>query len=116
MASVGYEQSSLGVYANGLEPFQFLKKGDWIQDDATTDDACDPFMKYTGRDDVQNMTSTAKVYGVSGIVSALISRDTVKSISEDVDDLSFSLVAPLKPDDSDILFHGSDCVDLRRRE
>jgi hypothetical protein len=51
------------------------------------------------------MAPAAEVYGVSGIVPALISRDTVKVFRKDIDNFSFAFIAPLKPDDCDVLFH-----------
>ena len=43
----------------------------------------------------------ANLYRVTGIVPALIADDDVEALSEQVDYLTFSFIAPLGADDSD---------------
>ena len=43
--------------------------------------------------------------GVSRIVPALVAGHAVESFGQDIDNFSFSFVAPLEADDSNILFH-----------
>jgi hypothetical protein len=59
------------------------------------------------------MTAAAEGYGVPGIVSALVTCDAFESFGKDIDDLSFSFIAPLKSNDCDVLFHDCGWVGLR---
>ena len=105
MAPVGYEQATFDSDADCFEPLQFLKEGDRIENNAAADNAGDVMMKDPGRDDVQNMTPAPEVDRVSRIVPALVTRDTVKPLSKDIDDLSLALIAPLGADDDDEFTH-----------
>src|SRR5687767_9901598 len=51
------------------------------------------------------MTAAAEVYGVSCVMSALVARNAVVSFGEDIDNLAFSFIAPLKANDCNILLH-----------
>jgi len=53
---------------------------------------------------VQNVTAISKADGMTGVVSTLVSRDAVEFFRQDVDDLTFSFVAPLHADDCEIHF------------
>jgi hypothetical protein len=53
---------------------------------------------------MQNIALPIEGNRVSCIVTALIARDTVESISEDIDDLCLSFVAPLKPTTATFFF------------
>jgi len=52
-------------------------------------------VKYPGGDDVQNVALPGEVYGMSGIVAALIPRDTIESLREDINEFSLAFIAPL---------------------
>jgi len=113
MATVGDEQSAFDGDSSGLKSAQFLEEGEWIEDDSAADNARDTLVEYTGRNEVQDVTLASKIDSVSCVVSALIPCDTIKSIRQDIDDFSFSFIAPLKADDGDIFFHDNDGSILR---
>ena len=54
---------------------------------------------------MQNMAPIADADGVPGIVAALIPRDAVEVLGQDVDNLALAFVAPLDAYDCEILFH-----------
>lgn len=62
---------------------------------------------------MQNVTTAFEGYRMTGIMSALISRNAAVFGGEDIDDLSFSFIAPLKSNDCDVLFHDCGWVGLR---
>jgi hypothetical protein len=106
MTAIGYEESSVEGDSGVLEVPEFVDKGQRIQNHAIAHDASDLRMKDSRRDDVENVTFTAERNGMPGVVPSLVARNAVESFGEDVDNLSFSFVAPLQADDCDILLHG----------
>jgi hypothetical protein len=54
---------------------------------------------------MKDMLSISDINRVTGIMAALIAGDAVKVLGEDVDDLAFSLIAPLKADDGEVRLH-----------
>ena len=56
---------------------------------------------------MQHMPVTADDDGVASVMAALISGNAVEPLRENVYDLAFSLVAPLKTDNCKILFHSN---------
>jgi hypothetical protein len=59
---------------------------------------------------MQNVPDISDIDRVAGVVTTLISRDTVESPGKDVDDLTFSFVSPLNTDDGEVLLHLAKCV------
>ena len=105
VAAVGDEQSTFDDDACCFQSVQFLDEGQWVENNATADNADDAVVENAGRDDVQDVALAAKVDGVSCVVSALVTCDAVKSFGQDIDDFSFTFITPLEADDGDILFH-----------
>jgi hypothetical protein len=64
-------------------------------------------VKDSGRDNVENVFAAAESYGMTRVVSSLVTGDTIEFIREDVDDFSFSFIAPLQADNGEILLHDS---------
>ena len=67
-----------------------------IDDDAVADDAGDAGMQDAGRDQVQDELLAVDVHRVAGVVAALIPRDDGKVRRQQVDDLAFAFIAPLR--------------------
>jgi hypothetical protein len=105
MESIGYKQTATDLYSGRFERRAFFQKRLRIEHDSAPDHADRGFVKDAGRDDMQNIALPIEGNRVSCIVAALIARDTIESVGEDIDDLAFSFVTPLEPDDGDILFH-----------
>ena len=70
-----------------------------IDDEAVADDARDARVQNAGRDQPQHEFRAVDVHGVAGVVSALIARDDRKLWREEIDDLPFAFVAPLRSED-----------------
>ena len=64
--------------------------------DAVADDAQDARMQDAGRNQAQDELGAAHIHGVSRVVTTLIARDDVEMWCEEIDDLAFSFVAPLR--------------------
>ncbi len=51
------------------------------------------------------MPAVADIHRMAGIMPALISRDAIEALGQDIDDLALSFVAPLNSYDREILCH-----------
>ena len=60
-------------------------------------------MDDAGGDQPQGEVLVGELHRVAGVVAALIARHHVECLAEEVDDLALSLVAPLRPDDRNVL-------------
>src|SRR6185369_11618198 len=64
--------------------------------------AGDAVVQDAGRNQAQNELHAVGVHRVSGVVSALIPRDEGKARRQQIDDLAFPFIAPLRPEDCEI--------------
>ena len=78
----------------------FFKECDWIQNDPSADYTEHSVVKYSGRNQVQDVAILSESDRVAGIVSALITGNTVEFPGEDVDDFAFAFISPLETYDS----------------
>ena len=90
-----------------FESVAFHEKRLRVENNPSADNARDTLMEDSGGNDVQDILTTAERDGVAGVVSALITGDTIESIGKDVDNLSFSFISPLETDNRNILLHDS---------
>jgi hypothetical protein len=67
-----------------------------IDDDPIADDAGDARMKDAGRNEPEDELRAADVDGMAGVVSALVTRDKGKMRRQQIDDLAFAFIAPLR--------------------
>ncbi len=98
------EEAAGQLDAPFFEPFDFRDQGDRINDHAVGDDAFFPRAKNAGGDEVEDEFFLPDLDGVAGVVAALGADDDVGLLGEDVDDFSFSFIAPLGADKDGI--HG----------
>ena len=73
-----------------------------IDDDAVADDARDAGMQDAGRNQTQDELPAVDVHRVAGVVSALIAGDDRKVRREQVDDLAFAFIAPLRAENREV--------------
>ena len=73
-----------------------------IDDDAVADDAGDAGMQDAGRNQAQDELRAVDVDRVAGVVSALIARDDRKVRRQQIDDLAFAFIAPLRAEHGEI--------------
>ena len=73
-----------------------------IDHDAVADDAGDAGMQDAGRDQPQHELRAVDIHRVPGVVAALIARDDVEARRQQVDDLAFAFVAPLRAEHCEI--------------
>ena len=84
------------------EAFDFAEKHGRIDDDAVADHADLAGVQDAGRNQVKNEFLTMHHQSVAGVVPALKAHDAFGILGEQIDNLSFSLVAPLGSDDNHI--------------
>jgi hypothetical protein len=96
MTPIGNEKPSGNLDAGGGDGIGFLKECDWIQNHASADDADHSVVKYSGRNQVKHVAILSKRDCVAGIVSALVTGNTVEFLREDVDDFAFAFISPLE--------------------
>ena len=90
------------VDAGGHQLVDFAQQGLRIDDNAVADDARDARMQNAGRDQAQHELLSVHVHGVSRVVAALIARNDGEMRRDEVDDLSFAFVAPLRTEDREV--------------
>src|SRR5262249_20130296 len=69
-----------------------------IYDNTIADDAGDPGMQDTGRNEAENELGSVCVHGVAGVVTTLITSNDREAGRQQVDDLALAFVAPLRTD------------------
>ncbi len=62
-------------------------------------------MDDAGWNQVQDECAFADIDGVPRIMPALITRDDVEAFGQQIDDLAFALIAPLRADNDDNFRH-----------
>ena len=99
---VADEQVFLNLHAAFAETFDFADERHWVEHDAIGDHAGFGFAENAGGNEVENIFLTTDDDRVSGIVAALAADDDVSFISEEVDDFSFTFIAPLGADENSV--------------
>ena len=80
------------------QPFDLGDERDRIDHDAVADHADFAAPQNSRRDQVENVFRAAMDDGVAGVIPALAADDDVRLGGEDIDDLSFAFIAPLRAD------------------
>ncbi len=96
MEGLGEEQR--GVVRNpprGLEVGDLPDEDLWVENDAVADNAPFPRVQNPRRDKMEDHLLVAHDEGVPRVVAPLIADHVVCELGIDIDDLAFSLVAPL---------------------
>src|SRR5262245_25801204 len=106
MASIRNEKPALDGNRHGiLNRFGFFNERERIQNDTATNDAFHVRMENARRYQMEDVPALPEANSMARIMAALIPRDTVVLLRQDVDYFAFSLVAPLNANDCEILFH-----------
>ena len=88
-----------------LDLIDLFKKRLWVDDHAVAEHAGLVLVNDARRQKPQNKGLVADINAVPGIMAALISRHDIKTVRQQIDDLSLSLIAPLGADnDNDHMF------------
>ena len=90
------------VDAGGHQLVDFAQQSLRIDDNAVADDARNARVQNAGRDQAQHELLSVHVHGVSRVVTALIARNDGEMRRDEVDDLSFAFVAPLRTEDREV--------------
>ncbi len=100
---VAHLEAPLARETERLHLRDLVQQRDGVDDHAVPDHAGRAFVEDAGRDKVQHErllgVALAPLDGVAGVRAALVAGDDVHLRREQVDDLSFPLVAPLGADD-----------------
>ncbi len=84
-----------------LQLVELLEEGHRVDDHAVAEHAVLARVEHAGRDLVKDELVVPYSNGVPGVGPALIARDPVGVLGQDIDDLALTLVAPLRPDDNE---------------
>ena len=90
------------VNANRLERGDLFEKGGGVNHDAVSDDCQNTGPQNAAGNQLEYELLFAYVDGVAGVVSALVTGDRLKLFGEEVDDFTFTFVAPLGPENNEI--------------
>jgi hypothetical protein len=105
MATIGNKEAPPDIETEGFDSLNFFKKCQRIQHHAAANDAGNAFVEDTGGNNMQDVTSIADADGVSGVVSTLITGHAIEAFGKDIDNLALAFIAPLEPDNCDVLLH-----------
>ena len=104
-------QPSFDVDASLDETVDLVEERVGIEHHAVPDGASHAGLQNAARDLVEHEGAVAEIHGVAGVGTALVANDPISPLGEHVDELSLSLVAPLRTnDDDDVRFrteHGA---------
>jgi hypothetical protein len=87
--------SAANVDSSLSERAYFLHQCERVEDDAIADNRFAALAQDAARNELQNEFLAVNSNGVSGVVSAGITRHNAEVIGEHIDDLAFALVTPL---------------------
>ena len=82
-----------------LKGFHLFHQRERINDDAVADHVDDFASEDTGRDQVEYIFFGTVFHGMAGIVAALEANDHIGVARKNIDDFSFTFVAPLDADE-----------------
>ena len=102
---LGDQELSGDVHALGLDGLDLILEDDRVDDHAVTDDIDRIRTEDAGGNRVQHETVPVEDEGVSGVGAALEAGDHLVIRGQDIDHLSFALVAPLQAEDHVNLTH-----------
>ena len=97
---VAYEQVAIDLDARGAKRIHFFHEGKRIQHDTIADHAAASLAQDAAGNQLQNKLLALDGDGVAGIVAARIARYDLEALGENVNDLTFSLIAPLCADNN----------------
>ncbi len=89
----------LDPHAVGAQRIHFLHECERIEHHAVADHAAASFAQHPARNELKDELLALDRYCVSGIVAARIARYDVEAFRENVNNLAFTFVAPLRADD-----------------
>ncbi len=104
--AIAHEHAPVDLDADPRELVHLGEERLRIDDHAVADDAGDARVQDARRDQVQDEFLALHVYRVAGVVAALIARDDGEVRRQQIDDLAFALVAPLRAQYRKIFRHG----------
>jgi len=93
--AIGDEEIAVDLDAGLAQRTHFFHESERIEDDAVADDSLAALAQDAARNELQNEFLAVNSNGVSGVVSAGITRHNAEVIGEHIDDLAFALVTPL---------------------
>jgi len=100
LTPIGYKEPVGEMDPEGGNGIGFFKERDRIQDETSSDNALHSVVEYPARYQVQYVACLPKRDRVAGIMSALVTGNTVEFPCEDVDDFAFAFISPLETYDS----------------
>ena len=112
---VADDDAVVDVDAVSRQLVHFGEQGLRIDHDTISDDARDTRMQNAGGNQTENELRPVHVHGMAGVVSALVPCHEREMRREEIDDLAFAFIAPLRTEDGNIHSRQSAVV-LRQSE
>jgi hypothetical protein len=103
VCGVADEQVLLDDHAGGAQVPDLLEQRGGVDDHAVAEEAELVGMDDAGGDEPEGEVLVGELDRVAGVVPALVPRHHVECLAEQVDDLPFSLVPPLRAEDGNVL-------------
>ncbi len=101
MGAIGDQHPAADIDPAFGQAVEFAEEALGIDHDAVTQHADRGRMQNPARNQPQDKLRVADHDGVAGIGPALIARDDIRSLRNDVDEFALTLVSPLGPDDDE---------------
>ncbi len=96
------KKTPLHINAFFLQDIHFFKKRLRINDNTVANHTDLVFVENARRNQMQDMRLIVKLHGMSGIVTALVADDNIALARQNIDNLSFSFIAPLGADQNPV--------------
>ena len=99
MSTVADDESRFAILSARAKSVEFFEDGMRIHDNAGSDDRFHMALEDTRRKQAQFVSDSVKLHRVASVIAALITDDEIMLLGQNVDDLAFCFVAPLKSND-----------------
>ena len=96
VGAIADEQVRADFDADRAQPFDFAHERNRVEHDAVADDALFAGPQDARRDEVEDVFLAARDHGMAGIIAALGAHHDIRGLGQDVDDLAFAFIAPLR--------------------
>ena len=108
MRALADEQPAADVVSEPAQLVDLGKERLRIDDHSVADGAGDVRVENAGRQQAKNDLRFVHIHGVAGVMPALIARDDGEMRRQQIDDLAFAFISPLRAEYSDV--HGRDIL------
>jgi hypothetical protein len=83
-----------------FQAYHFFDQGRRVYDDPVSDNALFALMQNSGGNQVQDKLILPDHHSVARVMATLVARNNIRSLGQQVNDLSFPFITPLGTDDN----------------